>query len=512
MARTWVGVVAAASMVMVGSALPAGAAVSPGDVRVSGPSPYAGCSTPTHGPFVVYPQAEVEPQVTSNPANPRNLVGAWQQDRWGNGASHGLVAGYSFDGGASWGETTLPFSRCAPGGLAYERASDPWVSIGPDGTAYAVGLSLDSGAGPTAIVASTSRDGGRTWARPRIVQADPVNSPFFNDKESVTADPTRPGTAYVVWDRSRPAPGQHFRIPAMFSVTTDGGSTWSTPRAIAAKALDQQSIGNVIVADPRSHKLYEFYTLFFCTCPTVARIQFVESNDGGSTWSRPHDVDNLDAIPVTDPNTGELLRTNDFSPSVALDPSNGSLHVAWQSPRFNGGHYDEVAVTTSTDGGRTWSAAVRGNSFTGRPAFTPTLAVSSDGTLGLTYYDMRALAPGNTATLPTDYWFRDSRDEGRTFSADQHVAGPFDMKAAPVSAGRGFFVGDYEGLTAVGRHFVPFFVRTNCLAGPCRRDRTDVYAAQVTPLPAGAEHASEGPPAVAMAAPATRAGTWPRSP
>ena len=29
----------------------------------------------------------------------------------------------------------------------------------------------------------------------------PIRSFPFNDKESVTADPTRPGTAYVVWDR-----------------------------------------------------------------------------------------------------------------------------------------------------------------------------------------------------------------------------------------------------------------------------------------------------------------------
>ena len=83
--------------------------------------------------------------VAVNPANPKNIVGVWQQDRWNNGGAHGLVAGFSFNGGKSWGETTLPFSACAPNaildpftGAPYGRASDPWVSIGPDGTAYAV--------------------------------------------------------------------------------------------------------------------------------------------------------------------------------------------------------------------------------------------------------------------------------------------------------------------------------------------------------------------------------------
>jgi hypothetical protein len=55
------------------------------------------------------------------------------------------------------------------------------------------------------------------------------------------------------------------------------------------------------------------------------------------------------------------------------------------------------------------------------------------------------------------------------------------MKAAPVSEGSGFFIGDYQGLTWVGSAFVPFFVKTNCGAAPCDQNRTDVYAAQVTP-------------------------------
>src|SRR5437867_7127919 len=38
----------------------------------------------------------------------------------------------SFNSGLTWGETTLPFNACAPGGLSFERASDPWVSIGPE--------------------------------------------------------------------------------------------------------------------------------------------------------------------------------------------------------------------------------------------------------------------------------------------------------------------------------------------------------------------------------------------
>src|SRR5215831_10326011 len=79
---------------------------------VSGPSPYASCVNAGE-PGTVFVDAEVEPDVAVNPANPQNMIGVWQQDRWDNGGAHGLVAGFSSNGGKTWGETTLPFSSCA---------------------------------------------------------------------------------------------------------------------------------------------------------------------------------------------------------------------------------------------------------------------------------------------------------------------------------------------------------------------------------------------------------------
>jgi len=215
------------------------ALAAPSLVRVSGPSPFVGCSTPKVG-GVNYLNAEVEPYVAVNPADPSNLIGVWQQDRWSNGGARGLMAGYSFDGGKSWNRATLPFNRCAPGGLAYDRASDPWVSIGPDWTAYAVGLSFDPttvpplGSGPDAISVATSTDGGKTWGNlQQIATGTGEHGHRLLDKESVTADPTRPGTAYAVWDRlfvANSTPTSPFRGPAFFSKTTNGGRTWSAPR------------------------------------------------------------------------------------------------------------------------------------------------------------------------------------------------------------------------------------------------------------------------------------------
>ena len=50
-----------------------------------------------------------------------------------------------------------------------------------------------------------------------------------------------------------------------------------------------------------------------------------------------------------------------------------------------------------------------------------------------------------------------TNDGGATW-AEQHVTGPFDMKLAPNA--RGFFLGDYMGLEAIGDDLLAFFATT----------------------------------------------------
>ncbi|KVN41231.1 hypothetical protein WJ63_22460 [Burkholderia pyrrocinia] len=449
-------------------------------VRVSGPSPFAACTI--GGPGTVYVNAEVEPWLAVNPANQQNMIGVWQQDRWSNGGAHGLVAGYTFDGGATWAQTTQPFSACAPGGLAYERASDPWVSIGPDGTAYSVSISFNQSNNSNAVAASVSTDGGQTWSSPALLMAD--NEPttqFFNDKESVTANPVKAGTAYAVWDRLEQPNGnpranlhtQAFRGPTLFSKTVDGGKTWKKARVIVHVPSRQQTIGNQIVVDPKSGTLYNFFNLIKPPFSKAAgKVAFIKSTDDGATWTQPQVIAGLQTVGVTDPITGEPVRTGDIIPEPAIDPASGQLYVVWQDSRFNGGLYDEVALSTSTDGGATWSAPLQVNTPTGRAAFNPSVRVNEGGAVMVTHYDFRDLPAGDTTTLPTGFWRKISLDGGRTFVAERRVGGPFDLKVAPNA--EGFFIGDYQGLaTGPSSSFHPFFVQTN----PNLANRTDVFFA-----------------------------------
>jgi len=262
-----------------------------------------------------------------------------------------------------------------------------------------------------------------------------------------------------------------FTGDAFFSKTTDGGQSWSTPLDIVQTSQNTQTIGNQIVVDPRTGTLYDFFDLILHPTGRQFNVAFVKSTDGGNTWTQPQIISELDTVFVTDPNTGQTIRTGDIIPEPAIDPASGQLYVVWQDARFTNGQFDKVALSTSTDGGASWSTPIQVNTNTpaNRPGFTPSVRVNSAGVVGVTFYDFRNLST-QTTTLPTDYWLVTSTNHGASFGNEVHIAGSFDMLTAPFA--RGFFVGDYEGLTNIGKTFEPFFVQAN--SGNIA-NRTDVF-------------------------------------
>lgn len=267
-AVTSVALLAAVVLVPV-TAGPAVAASAP-SVASQDPSPYAtaGCLALEPQPGSLnYLNSEVEPQVAVDPTDPSHLVGVWQQDRWSNGGAHGLVAGYSNDGGATWRVSPQPFSACYhasgfPGDyLNDERASDPWVDR-PRRPSGVIGrqhrLFRHAVLQPDPLSRGSERPEKRSrrghllrWRRDVVTrprdhrrpvhlghpvrpgyQCKNARSFLFNDKQSVTADPVHGGVAYAVWDRlvappASPIGFQHERAfffgPALFSKTTGFG-------------------------------------------------------------------------------------------------------------------------------------------------------------------------------------------------------------------------------------------------------------------------------------------------
>jgi hypothetical protein len=469
----------------------------------SGPSPFAGCTVGSAPGSVLYPNAEEEPWVDVNPTNSSNLIAVWQQDRWSDGGAHGLVTAVSHNGGTSWTRTFPHFSTCAGGttenGGAYDRSSDPWVSFGPDGTAYQVSLSFNATNNANAVLASRSTDGGDTWSEPWTIIRDSGDrdvSYAFNDKESVTADSARPGYAYAAWDRFVTPSGtsresieglinsRSFREPIWFSRTTDGGLTWEPARNIYDRSEFTGTIGSQIVV-AKNGDLLDFFDEFFIHKNSDKSrgewMSVIRSTDKGVTWSKQSTmIAPSREVGAVDPDTGRPIRAEGGLPEVAIDRASGALYVVWQDSSFSG--VDEIALSKSTDNGQTWSTPIkvnqtpRSSTAADQQAFVAGVHVAADGTVAVTYYDFRNndASPG----VPTDYWMvhchADCSNAANWGDESRLTSASFDIEQAPAARGPfGYFLGEYQGLTNIGNLFVPVFVGVN---NGDTANRTDVFA------------------------------------
>jgi predicted heme/steroid binding protein len=267
------------------------------------------------------------------------------------GSFHGrLVTAVSHNGGLSWTETFPHFSVCAGGtpanGGNYDRASDPWVSFGGDGTAYQVSLSFNANDATNAVLASRSTDFGNTWSEPFTIirdSGDRDSSFAFNDKESVTADPATAGYAYAVWDRFvTPGPtsrasiegyfnSRSFREPIWFSRTTDGGLTWEPARNIYDRSAFNGTIGSQILVASNGD-LLDFFDEFFVHKNSDKQrgesISVIRSTDKGVTWSKASTVVAPSReIGAFDPDTLRPIRAEGRIPEVAIDRASGALYA-----------------------------------------------------------------------------------------------------------------------------------------------------------------------------------------
>jgi hypothetical protein len=470
---------------------------------ITGPSPFGDCSIGAGGDSVAYTNAEVEPWVAVDPTT-GNAVAVWQQDRWSDGGARALGTAASSDG-VSWSSLFIPWSLCAggtPPAGDFRRVTDPWVSFGPDGIGYQVALGfwyLDE----SAITASRSLDGGHTWTTAQVILRETMLAPPwpFADKESVTADPTRPGYAYAVWDRIR-FPSEHeaflgaihsffvahsFRADATLSRTTNGGVSWTPSRSIMpTPESNLWTIANQVAVTGNGALVDVFE--FGQSSGGLYSFGALRSTDAGQSWSsRIIEIADDESVPVRDPDDGDPVRAAPFILDVASDLSEpGTLYAVWADARFSGGLRDEVAFSKSSDGGLTWSMPIKinqtpaaSNPLDGQ-AFLPAIDVGGDGTIGVFYYDFRNNT-SNPDTLPTTAFLIHSHDGGQTWEENQ-LAAPFDLETAPLSVSTlsepGYFIGDYQGLAARGDGFLAAFAITN---NGDLNNRTDIAAVSAIP-------------------------------
>ena len=405
--------------------------------------------------------SETEPMVSVNQSNRSNVVGMWQEDRWTTGGSRNLVFGTSFDGGKSWtniplqgvsilagGEfqrVTDPWVDFGPSNRAY-AFSLGFDDTGPDNGLF-VSTSTDGGltwGAPVPVIVDR--------------QFEFFNDKNALAADDWASSPNR-GNVYLAWDRLIEDPlGQPFvgtyTGPAMFSRSTDGGASFSAPKVVFATGTNKQTIGNVPVVFPNGDvAVLGTYFANGSLGKNSQSLWMTLSTDGGQTFTTPRLVMDMQSLPVPG------LRTGDTVPSFAVAPD-GTLYAAWQDVRFSNGKRDDVLVTSSRDEGETWSTPVRANDTPAgaQDAFTPAVAVDSKDRVGILYYDLRDDTSTKDGAFLTTEWLTTSTDGGLTWSSSRRVTPTFDQAAAAQSGG--YFLGDYQALDSAGTSFQPFFVAT----------------------------------------------------
>ncbi|MBL8311088.1 MAG: exo-alpha-sialidase [Burkholderiales bacterium] len=414
-----------------------------------------------------YIGAEVEPYLALNPSNSQHLLAAWQQDRWANGGARGTASAVSFDGGSSWASSRAAFSQC--GGGEYERATDPWVTIAPGGVAYQMALGF-SGQESTpssisAMLVARSADGGVTWGAPTTLIRD-AGATFFNDKNMMVADPQDARYVYAVWGRLLTNGGG----PAYFARTTNAGASWEAARSIYDPGSTNQTFGNQIIVLSDGSLLNFFTDIIRTATPASARgsyLRVIRSNDRGQSWSTPLTIALDLGVGVSDPVAGRV-RDSRGLPSAAVSPT-GEVFVVWQDARFSQGAHDGIALSSSKDGGATWSEPVRVNARGDVAAFGPTIAIRPDGTIGVSYFDLRAASA--VGALTTTYQLATSSD-GK-YWRESGIESAFDITQAPFA--NGWFVGDYHGLIGHGTSFGALYAKVT--GDP--NNRTDIVFANL---------------------------------
>ncbi len=211
-----------------------------------------------------------------------NVYVCWarfQGQEKGRAAPAQLQIAVSSDGGDTWTEHPI-------GAAANNGQNNPLdgctVRTGNDGTAYVFGIGTNSSSGKGGFeLMSTSTNGGQNWSNPTPV-AGPVTQPGLFDP--VLGRPTIDGIAGARSDLA-PAPSVDIANGAptgsdatnrivmsyvsgtidqqhvFFTESADGGSTWSTPRAVEANAGDHGYYTAPAIS-PNGTDVYVVYNAF----------------------------------------------------------------------------------------------------------------------------------------------------------------------------------------------------------------------------------------------------------
>lgn len=254
---------------------------------------------------------------------------------------------------------------------------DAWATATPDGTVHAVWLGHDGGGVDlnAEIGYARSSDAGATWSKPVAVHAPedcPPNTPFCLDKPMIAGGPVpnRPNQHSLRLFYSAEAGGG-----LRMRTSLDGGNTWDAPVTAVDGTYGDVAIdgkGAIHIAVARG---------------SAAGAAAWGSSDNAIMYTVSKDGRTF-AAPVTVSASGESIPFFFINPTLAVDDRRGAIYVAYAAGTPDG-RWD-ISLTTTTDGGQTWTRTKVNDDATCANHMVPNLALDpTTGTVHLTFFENR---------------------------------------------------------------------------------------------------------------------------
>ena len=375
--------------------------------------------------------SQSETFIAINTANQKNVIAGSNEIQ-----RLPMRAMVSNDGGKTFNGVDLPLPppRTQSG---FDFGSDPTIAFDANGNAYyGYIIVFFSGGGSingTAMAVARSTNGGASWTATYF--APQTGEGQFNDKPMITVDTTNGphrGRVYIAWDNatgnsSSDKNGNNIVV----SYSDDGGATFSAPTSVSGPFTGRTGgIGAdpYVAPDGTLHVAWQDYAHFV--------IADASSTDGGATFSPPSVISLVGGFefdPAAQASRGALVYP-------ACGAYRSSLYCSYMNDTPHG---TTVYVAKSTDGGSNWSSKpmpAGGDQFNQWLAVDPT-----NGSVNVAYYD--TATEGNTATT---YTLARSTDGGSTYTASPIANATTDESCCAPSVNSGNQYGDYEGIAAYG--------------------------------------------------------------
>lgn len=292
--------------------------------------------------------AQNETTIAVNPMNANNLIAGANDYRVCcdfTGLNDGTGwAYYSFDGGATWGNVQLPGLTAETGSAGnlknVDSAGDPVVTFSPDGVAYYANIVFSRVKDVSAIVVSSSKDGGKTWSAPNLFAYGATGN-YFNDKEWIAAGPN--GKVVVTWTLFYQGPhgASYLQSPIVGAFSGDYGKTWNRQSFPISDAAHPYNQGSQVQYGPDG----ALYVSYEATSPlfgyTTDAMVIARSTDDGRTFTTKELArvyDDLDCYPISGGRqtlTDMHFRLNSY-PSMSIDQSNGKIAIVWTDNQGSG--------------------------------------------------------------------------------------------------------------------------------------------------------------------------------